>query len=361
MNGYVMNASGQGYYQQGNYALAAQEFQNAVQSSPTNTDYLANLAKTRQKMGDTGSAEQLFRQALTINPSHQPSYHGLAELLVQQNRGQEAQRLLGTWAATQPYIPESHVELAWLQREMGQPDAAAQSLQKALQVNPNHATALAHLGQYYQDRGQAGQAVAMFQQSLRADWNQPEVHSRMASAADAAGASHPMSETAMARGVHPHSIPRQQLAFGPSPGMPQFAQMPMMPTPAMAYQSAPPQTIAYQPSLMAESSYPSMQVPGSTAMPGWQPPQQPDSFTMSAPGMQNAMMPIPFGFGSSGTATPSGFEGVTSAPVSNAPNSPPPVPDPAFSSPGNAALPVTSVSQSSVVGNSDSEAEVEAF
>ena len=225
MNGYVVNSSGQSYYEQGNYQAAAAEFQQALINDPGNPDYMANLAKARWKSGDAIGAEQLFRQALTVSPSHQPAYHGMAELLVSQGRANEAQGLLQTWAATQPYVAESHIELAWLQRQMGQQDSAAQSLQRALQVNPGHSTALAHLGQYYQDAGRPDQAVAMYQQSLRADWNQPDVHSKMALAAQSVGANHPMSATAMARGVHPYGVPRQQTVLGPpSPGQ-QLAQL----------------------------------------------------------------------------------------------------------------------------------------
>ncbi len=230
MGGNIANSSGMGYYEQGNYIAAASEFQQAAMSDPSNPDYVANLAKSKMKIGDMAGAEQLYRQALTMAPSHQPSYHGLSELMMAQGRGQEAASMLTTWSATQPYVAESHVELAWLQREMGQPHQAAQSLQQALQVNPSHSTALAHLGQYYEENGRPDQAVAMYQQSLRADWNQPEVHSRVAVASQAAGASSPMAATAMARGVHPYSMPRNEFAFGPpSPGA-QMAQMQMMQT-----------------------------------------------------------------------------------------------------------------------------------
>lgn len=340
MNGYVMNASGHGYYDQGNYAMAAREFETALQSNPYNPDYMANLAKAKAKMGDQQTAEQMFRQALATTPSHQPSYHGLAELMIAQGRGEEAGRLVNTWASTQPYVAESHVELAWVQKELGQSHAAAQSLQRALQVNPSHATALAHLGQYYQEIGQPAQAVAMYQQSLQSDWNQPEVHSQIAMASQAAGQNHPMGEMAMARGVHPESLARKQLAFGPSmTGGPAMVGGPGMPGQQMAYQPPFSPQLAGNPAAMAPGGYPDMMAQqqfgdpaGLPGVPSMQPMPQmaatnpmPTDQSVFMPNQSfNPMMPFPVGGGEVST---SGVTNPNSVPVRTAT----PLPDPAFS------------------------------
>lgn len=178
-SGYVMNASGQTYYDQGNYAMAAQEFQRAIAANPLNADYIANLAASMKQQGNVQGAELAWRQALHVNPSHQPSYHGLAQLLVENNRQDDAAALLSTWAASQPYSAEPQIELAWFSREMGDANAASQYLQQALRVSPNNARAQAALGQFYQDTGRTAEAITMYQQSLRSDWYQPEVQSRL--------------------------------------------------------------------------------------------------------------------------------------------------------------------------------------
>jgi len=347
MNGYATNSSGMGYYEQGNYMAAANEFQQAMLANPSNPDYVANFAKAKMKLGDSQGAEQLYRQSLAMAPSHQPSYHGLAETMIAQGRSDEAASLLTTWAGTQPYIAESHVELAWLQREMGQSDAAAQSLQRALQVNPGHTTALAHMGQYYEENGQPDQAVAVYQRSLQSDWNQPEVHSRIAAASQSAGSTSPMAATAMARGVHPYDVPRQRTAFGPPSRGAQMAQMRMAQTQmAMGGNSMYGGQMAAAPnmnqSMMSAHYAPSeMQMPGNmSSSSGW---QSADSI-MNVPPDQTASMS--FGTGIPGTGMPEmqpsgeewSFEGATPAAIPSAvpQNATPntavaPTPDPAFS------------------------------
>lgn len=383
MNGYATNSSGMGYYEQGNYTAAAKEFQQAMLANPANPDYVANFAKARLKLGDSQGAEQLYRQALTMAPSHQPSYHGLAETMVAQGRSEEAASLLTTWAGTQPYVAESHVELAWLQREMGQTDAAAESLQRALQVNPAHPTALAHLGQYYEENGRPDQAVAVYQRSLQSDWNQPEVHSRIAAASQNAGPASPMSATAMARGVHPYSVPRQQTAFGPPSHGAQMAQMQMSQT-QMAMGGNPMYSgqMAAAPnmnqSMMSAYYSPSdMQSSGNTSMSGgWQSANS----IMNVPPDQTTSMS--FGTGTSGTGMPEmqspgqewSFETTTpgatpsDVPLSPTPNTAvAPTPDPAFSA-TEPSTRVTNVSWSAsttktpISGNTASEPPlVEAF
>ena len=184
MNGHVMNESGMGYYKQGNYSQARNEFQRAVADDPHNPDYLSNLAAAMQKQGDTTNAEWTYKHALNVDPTHQPSYHGLAKMMMDQGRTAESRELLTAWVSTDPISPSAHVEMAWLHREQGNHVAAEQSLRHALVAEPNHPTALAHLGQLYQDTGRSQQAEAFYQRALLANWHQPEVQSRLATLQD---------------------------------------------------------------------------------------------------------------------------------------------------------------------------------
>ena len=178
-NGYAMNRSGQRYYQSGRFAAARDEFKRAAADHPGNADYLTNMALATRRQGDLREAERIYRHAINFDPSHQPSHHGLAQLLVDQNRTAEAHSLLQAWVASQPYSPEAHVEMAWLQGRTGDSSGASASLQQALQLNPNHPAALAQMGQHYDKAGQQRLATAMYQRSLYNNWYQPQVHRRV--------------------------------------------------------------------------------------------------------------------------------------------------------------------------------------
>ena len=177
--GWVANRTGMRQYNRGHYAQARNRFAHAVAHDPANPDYRHNLAMAIQKQGDPVSAEKIFRHNLTIDAMHQPTYHSLAQLMVAQGRAPEAQELIAGWAATQPYIPEANIEMAWIQRESGDYAGAEQSLQTALRADPTNPIALGHMGQLYQVAGRNDQAVAYYQRSLASNWDQPEVQSRL--------------------------------------------------------------------------------------------------------------------------------------------------------------------------------------
>jgi Tfp pilus assembly protein PilF len=177
---FLNNQAGTRNFRSGNYAQASRYFRMAAAENPTNADYLHNLGSAQWKQGEVVQAEQIFRRAIDVDPTHQPSYHSLAKMLQENGRTAEAQSLLTAWSESQPYVAQSHIELAWLNRETGNHAAAEENLRQALKADPANATALAHLGQVYQDQGRSGEAVAMYRRSLYQNYHQPQVKSRVA-------------------------------------------------------------------------------------------------------------------------------------------------------------------------------------
>ncbi len=242
-NGWAANHTGKSYYQRGQYAQAREEFRRAAIDDPRNPEYRHNLALAMKKTGDTAGAERVLRTNLEhVSAMHQPTYHTLSQLLVEQNRQAEAQDLLHGWTETQPYIPESHVEFAWIQRESGNLPGAEQSLRRALQTNPRNAAALAQMGQLYQDSGQPQQAASMYRRSLASRWQQPGVRSRLQSLAGFGGRGSRSAVMANPVGVQP--------TFAQSSPMP----MAVNNTPVMASQPAPSSMSAPTPWMAAAPS-----------------------------------------------------------------------------------------------------------
>ena len=177
-NGWVMNRSGQAYYNRGNYTAARYEFERALMDNPRNPHYAYNVAQAMEQQGELESAEQMYQHALTLDPSHQPAYHGLAEMLIDQGREDDAGALLQAWAETQPYLPESNLELADMYQRRGNVAGAQRYVQQAMRAHPRNPQAYARMGRIYQQSGQPQLAASWYQRSLAMNPYQPEVTSQ---------------------------------------------------------------------------------------------------------------------------------------------------------------------------------------
>jgi Tfp pilus assembly protein PilF len=187
MNGHLNNQVGMWDYRQGNYIAARVQFNRAVADDPLNASFAYNLACAVKHTGDAVAAEQTYRHAIQLDPSHQPAYHGLALLMKEEGRHLEALQLISTWAAAQPRHPGAQIELAWIERQNGDSLASEQALYQALALDPANPIATAQLGQLYQQNGQTERAMAMYQRSLRGNWMQPDVQSRLAALRESKG------------------------------------------------------------------------------------------------------------------------------------------------------------------------------
>jgi tetratricopeptide (TPR) repeat protein len=187
------NSEGTRLFQQGYYDAAAGRFRQAMQNDPNNPDSYYNLAayyhrqgKLQQRPADTAQAESYYRQCLDHNPNHVECRRGLAVLLVEQGRSEEAFKMLEDWSTENPTQAAPKIELARLFEEFGDKNAAKENLTAALAISPNDPRALAALGKLREESGDVNQAVANYQRSLMMNRFQPEVAQRV-NALQAAG------------------------------------------------------------------------------------------------------------------------------------------------------------------------------
>lgn len=198
----ALNVEGVQLYQQGNYQQASDRFQRAIAQDPDSPGGYYNLAAALHKTGtlynrpdDLRQAEQLYNQCLERAPNHTDCYRGLAVLLSETGRREQAFRLLENWRNAQPQTPDPKIELARLYEEFGQVEQAKARLVEALAGDPHNARALTALGRLRDREGDHAQALANYQRSLELNRFQPEIAARVATLQGAAGvpamAAHP--------------------------------------------------------------------------------------------------------------------------------------------------------------------------
>ena len=180
------NSEGVRLFQQGNYDAAAQRFRQAMQTEPNNPDSYYNLAAYYHRQGklqsrgvDLSQAESYYRQCLDRNPNHIEARRGLAVLLVEQGRSEDAFKMMEEWETQNPGLAAPKVELARMFEEFGDKDAAKQHLTSALAIAPDDPRALAALGKLREESGDMNQALANYQRSLAVNRFQPELAQRV--------------------------------------------------------------------------------------------------------------------------------------------------------------------------------------
>ncbi len=184
----AQNAEGVKMFQQAYYQGALQRFGQAIASDPHNADGYYNMAATYHQMArqhsqpvDWQQAEAYYGQCLQRNLNHDDCHRGLAVLLTERGRQQDAFRLLEAWATRSPASAAPRIELARLHDEAGNAQVAKERLVEAVQLEPNNARALAALGKVREQLGDASQALANYERSLAVNQFQPQLAARVVS------------------------------------------------------------------------------------------------------------------------------------------------------------------------------------
>jgi len=190
------NAEGVRLLQQARYQEALAEFQQAARIDPQNADAYYNLAATYHRLGKLENrpnyleqAELLYQQCLDRAPDHVDCHRGLAVLLCEQGRAQEAIRLLQGWVDRQPRSADARIELARLYDELGDKNSAVENLLACLAIDADNPRALTALGKLREEAGQHAQALENYTRSLARDNRQPAVAARVAALQSAVGGS----------------------------------------------------------------------------------------------------------------------------------------------------------------------------
>ena len=180
------NSLGRAAYQSGQYAQAINSFQQALNASPNNADAYYNLASSYYQLGKQTQnqqwvvqAEQLFRQAISLNDQHVDAHRALAALLIETDRKRYAFDLVDDWRNRYPQSAEPLIEIARLYQEFGDNRRATDFLSDAVRLDSENVRALKALGHVREAQGQINLAMENYHRALALDGSQVEVAQRL--------------------------------------------------------------------------------------------------------------------------------------------------------------------------------------
>jgi predicted TPR repeat methyltransferase len=122
-------------------AGACRAFDAALAHQPRFPEALNNLGNVLMALREFPRAEKCYRDAIAINEKFFFAHHGLGVLLVEANRFDEALKSLQAAVQHHPSYLDGWLELAECQRQLGDLDAAKQSADAALALDPMHSVA----------------------------------------------------------------------------------------------------------------------------------------------------------------------------------------------------------------------------
>jgi arylsulfatase A-like enzyme/Flp pilus assembly protein TadD len=111
-------------------------------------------------------AREAFEAALEIDRMNAGAYDGLANVLLEENRHNEAIGYLSTSLRFRPAQPQTLTTLAQVLRDQGKLDQATELCERALAMSPKLATAYNTLGRIYRMQGDEARAREMYQRAI---------------------------------------------------------------------------------------------------------------------------------------------------------------------------------------------------
>ena len=206
--------AGQQYFEKGKYPEAAIDFVNAIQIDPSYAEAHHQLAETYLKLQKPQGAYQELARTIDLQPENYRARLELANLLILGREFRLAKEQTDVLLQQHPDDPVVHstvssllagqgdlsgamkeiqkalvlapdswafyLELAVLQLNSNQPDAAEASFKKVIQLNPAATQAYQLLGTYYQARGRFTEAEQQFHTAIDKDPRNPEARAALA-------------------------------------------------------------------------------------------------------------------------------------------------------------------------------------
>lgn len=164
------------YMEAGQYEIALQDLNKAVELDGDNSEAHNALGVLYQRIDDPSQADQHFRKALSLKPDNFGARNNYGRFLCMTGQSKDAfeqfAQVIGTKLYGQPWIPLTNAGVC--ARSIGKPDLAEKYLRKALEAEPNFPPALLEMARLSRETGQALAARGFLQRYLSGVGPTPE-------------------------------------------------------------------------------------------------------------------------------------------------------------------------------------------
>lgn len=157
------------YLQRGQPELAILEYRKALQIYQGDAEAHFGLGEAYRRKGEFELAEEEFLRALQIRPELLAARQNLGALYIQQKRWADAVRETQALLEDPTFLfpARALVNLGSAHYQSGDLDAAAESLRRAIAIEPNNAIAHLNLGKVSQKRGELAESISEFEAAIR--------------------------------------------------------------------------------------------------------------------------------------------------------------------------------------------------
>lgn len=160
----------------GDTNAAAAAYLEILQEDPTNAEawHLSGLIAFQRKQFE--DAAEFIRHALDASPGNIVYQANLVAVLLAQNQAAEAEMICRRILKQQPKHVAALKHLGTTLRKQSRLPEASAVLQQCAQLTPDDAEVFCNLGAVYSDLGQIDDALTAFQQARTLKADQPEIH-----------------------------------------------------------------------------------------------------------------------------------------------------------------------------------------
>ena len=156
------------YMEAGQYEIALQDLNKAVELDGDNSEAHNALGVLYQRIDDRSQADQHFRKALSLKPDNYGARNNYGRFLCMAGQPNEAfeqfAQVIRTKLYGQPWIPLTNAGVC--ARSIGKRDLAESYLRKALESEPNFPPALLEMARLSRETGQTLAARGFLQRYL---------------------------------------------------------------------------------------------------------------------------------------------------------------------------------------------------